>query len=71
MSEKEKQELLDQINNLTPTEFSKLCLKVVKKIVNRNTTEETVENHTHKHDIRILAKLMIENNIKIKEKEEK
>ncbi|KKL22603.1 hypothetical protein LCGC14_2433780 [marine sediment metagenome] len=71
MSEKEKQELLEQINKLTPVEFSKLCLKIVKKIVNRNPIKETIKNHIEKPDIKVLVKLIIDNDIKIDEKEEK
>ena len=69
MSEKEKQELLDQINKLAPIEFSKLCLKVVKKIVSREPNKETIEKHIERPDIEILVKLMLKNDIKIDEKE--
>ena len=69
MSDKEKEELYNQINNLTPVEFSKLCLKIVKKIVSRKVVGETIENHIHRPDIDVLVKLMIENDIKIDEKE--
>ena len=65
MSEKEKQELLEQINKLTPIEFSNLCLKVVKKIVKRKPIEETIENRIKKSDKDVLIKLMIKNNIKL------
>lgn len=67
MSEKEKQELLEQINKLAPLEFSKLCLKIVKKIVSRKSNEETIENHIERPDIEVLVKLMLKNNIKIDE----
>ena len=69
MSEKEKQELLEQINKLAPVEFSKLCLKIVKKIVNRKPDNKTIGNHIERPDIDVLIKLMIENDIKIDEKE--
>lgn len=69
MSEKEIEKLYKQINNLTTVEFSKLCLKIVKKIVSRKPTNEKIEKHIHKPDIDVLIKLMIENNIKIGEKE--
>ena len=65
MSEKEKQELFEQINKLAPVEFSKLCLKVVKKIVNREPIKETIEKHIERPDIEILVKLMLKNKIKI------
>ena len=69
MNEKEKQELLEQINKLAPVEFSKLCLKIVKKIANRKPIEETIEKHVTRPDIDVLIKLMIENDIKIDKKE--
>ena len=69
MSEEEKQELLEQINSLTPIEFSKLCLKIVKKIVNRVQTDEKIGNHIERPDKDVLIKLIIENDIKINEKE--
>lgn len=59
MNEKEK--LLEQINKLTPIEFSKLCLRVVKKIVNK----EPAENYLQKADINVLVKLMLEYDVKI------
>jgi len=67
MSEKEIEKLLEQVNNLSLTEFSNLCLRVVKKIVNRKPAEETVENNIHRPDLEVLVKLMIENDIKIDE----
>jgi len=68
VSEKEKKKLLEQINKLTPKEFSKLCLEVVKKIVNKKPSNETIENHIEKPDKEVLINLMIENDIKIKKK---
>lgn len=65
MNEKEKQDLLGKINKLTPIEFSKLCVKVVKKIVRKESTEKSIENHIDRPDIRILADIMIKNDIKI------
>ena len=69
MYEKEKQKLLEQINKLTPIEFSRLCLKIVKKIVNKKPDDETIEKHVTRPDINVLIKLMIENDIKVDEKE--
>ena len=71
MSEKEKQILLEQINNLTPVEFSKLCLKVVRKIVSKRTVpaEKSINNQVSRADKEVLIKLMIDNDIKIDEKE--
>ena len=64
MSEKEKKELLDQINKLSPMEFSKLCLNVIKKIM-RKQNSEIIENSTKENDKRVLVDLMIRNDIKI------
>jgi len=70
VSEKEKKKLLEQINKLTPMEFSKLCLEVVKKIVRREP-DETIENHIERPDKEVLINLIIENDIKIEKKKEK
>jgi len=70
MSKKEIQNLSNQIDKLSPMEFSKLCLKVIKKIMRRQNSE-TIENSTEKNDKRVLIDLMIKNDIKIDEKEEK
>ncbi len=68
MSEKEKENLLKQINKLTPMEFSKLCVKIVKKIVGK-PVDKTIGDRIHKDDKEILIKLMIEKDIKIDGKE--
>lgn len=70
MSEKEKQELYKQINNLTLLEFSKLCLKIVKKIADRKPNEKSIGKHMYVPNINGLINIMIKNNIKIEEKKE-
>ena len=67
MSEKEKQELLEQIDKLTPMEFTKLCLKVIKKIVKKNNNE-IIDTYKQKEDKEVLIDLIIKNDIKIKDK---
>ncbi|GAI66778.1 unnamed protein product [marine sediment metagenome] len=59
MNEKEK--LLEQINKLTPVEFSKLCLRVVKTIVKK----EPAENYLLKAEKEDLVKLMLEYDVKM------
>ena len=56
--------MLEQINNLSPAQLSRLCLDVVKKILKRDPVDNTIKNSFQKSK-ETLVNLMIEHNIKI------
>lgn len=59
-----KKELLEKIDKLNPTELSRLCLTVIKKIIGKDPVDYTIKDSFEKSK-QTLAELMIKNHIKI------
>ena len=59
-----KIEMLEKVDNLSPTELSKLCVNVVKTILNRDPIDNTIKNNFEQSKV-TLVNLIIEHNIKI------
>ncbi len=60
--EKIKKEMLEQIDNLTPAQLSRLCVNVVKQILKRDPVDNTIKNSFEKSK-ETLVELMIRNKI--------
>jgi len=62
--EKRREQLLEEINKLTPVQLSKLCVRVTKEILNRDSVDVSIE-HNFKQTKKVLVNLIIEHDIEI------